>query len=44
MKIRLPHLTCLHPKCGYTWTPRQTDVRRCPKCSSANWDKPRKEA
>lgn len=30
-------LTCL--RCKHKWIPRQSDVRICPKCKSANWDK-----
>lgn len=41
MKVRLPRLKCL--KCGYEWTPRQTDIRICPNCKSARWDELRKE-
>jgi len=42
MKIRLPEkLKCL--RCGHTWIPRQEDVRICPRCKSALWDKPREE-
>jgi len=36
-KIKLPKkLKC--QKCLYEWTPRQTDVRICPKCKTAKWD------
>ena len=42
VKIKLPNpLTCL--RCGYVWTPRQVDVRICPKCKSAKWDIPKKK-
>jgi len=41
MKIKLPKLKC--NQCEYEWTPRQTDVRRCPNCGSIRWDKPKKE-
>lgn len=30
-------LTC--KRCGHTWLPRKEDVRRCPGCNSAFWDK-----
>jgi len=29
-------------RCGYRWYPRKREVRICPKCKSAYWDKPRK--
>jgi len=42
MKINLPKkLKCL--RCEHEWVPRQEDVRRCPKCNSPYWDKPKKE-
>jgi len=39
MKIKIPKITC--KRCGYTWAPRQTNVRRCPNCSSIDFDKPK---
>jgi Zn finger protein HypA/HybF involved in hydrogenase expression len=36
MKIMLPTLKC--QRCRHTWTPRQRDVRICPRCKSARWD------
>ena len=40
MKIKtLPLLRCL--RCGHAWTPRQQDVRICPSCKTALWDKPK---
>jgi len=41
MKIKIPKITC--KRCGHTWTPRIANVRRCPKCSSIDFDKPREE-
>lgn len=41
-RIRLKYLNCL--KCGHKWTPRTSDVRICPKCKSAYWDLPKKDA
>ena len=26
-------------RCGWRWLPRKRDVRRCPKCGSALWNK-----
>jgi len=26
-------------RCDYEWNPRKTDVRVCPKCHSAYWDR-----
>ena len=29
-------------RCGYSWWPRSTDApKRCPKCTSPYWDRPR---
>lgn len=41
MKIHIPTLTCL--RCGHKWTPRQSEVRLCPRCKSLLWDKPKGE-
>jgi len=41
MKIQLPKkLEC--KRCGHQWIPRTDDVRQCPKCKSAHWDKEKK--
>ncbi len=37
MKIRIRELKC--KRCGHKWTPRTDDVRQCPRCKSAYWDK-----
>jgi predicted Zn-ribbon and HTH transcriptional regulator len=39
--IELPTLTC--QRCGYTWTPRQKRVHRCPNsdCRSRKWNVPK---
>ena len=38
----LIEVTKLHcEKCGHDWVPRQEDVRICPKCKSARFDRPR---
>ncbi len=39
MEIKVPVLKC--KRCGHSWTPRQRDIRICPKCKSAHWDTPR---
>ena len=39
MKILQTVLKCL--RCGHSWVPRKTEVRMCPKCKSAWWDKPK---
>jgi len=39
MKVKVTKLKCL--RCGYGWIPKQEDVRQCPKCKSASWDKPK---
>lgn len=36
MRINIKQLEC--KKCGYKWTPRQSEIRQCPKCKSAWWD------
>jgi predicted Zn-ribbon and HTH transcriptional regulator len=32
-------------RCGHEWLPRETTdaPRVCPKCKSANWDRPKRE-
>ncbi|KKK62295.1 hypothetical protein LCGC14_3005730, partial [marine sediment metagenome] len=37
MKIKLTKLVC--KKCGHFWIPKVEEVRQCPKCKSAWWDK-----
>jgi DNA-directed RNA polymerase subunit RPC12/RpoP len=39
MKIKIQTLKCL--RCGHAWRPRSAEVRKCPKCNSPWWDKPR---
>lgn len=39
MKISMPTITCL--RCGWKWTPRKADVRKCPNCKSALFDVPK---
>ena len=41
MKIKINKLNC--KKCGYSWVPRKTDVRQCPKCKTAYWEVDREE-
>jgi len=36
-----PKLKCL--RCNHEWVPRREEVKRCPKCNSPYWDKPKKE-
>ena len=41
--ITLPKLICC--RCAYEWVPRKAEwPKRCPKCGTPYWDKPRKEA
>lgn len=40
--IKITELRCR--KCGHYWYPRTDEVRQCPKCKSAWWDKNGKEA
>jgi len=42
MKIKIEKLMC--KRCGYEWYPRKPEVRICPKCKSAYWDRTRKAA
>jgi len=37
MKVSVKKLRCR--RCEHRWIPRTTDVRQCPKCKSAYWDK-----
>lgn len=37
MIIKIQKLECL--RCSHKWTPRKNDIRLCPKCKSAYWDK-----
>jgi len=40
--VNIQQMNCL--RCGHIWTPRQAEVRICPKCKSPYWDRPRKES
>lgn len=37
MEIQLQKLEC--KRCSYTWIPRKTEIRICPKCKSPYWDR-----
>lgn len=37
MKIKQQRLNC--KRCDHKWTPRGKEVRQCPKCKTAYWDK-----
>ncbi len=39
MIIRIKKIKCKRKSCGHEWVPRQADVRICPKCKSALFDK-----
>jgi len=39
--VVIQKMNCL--RCGHTWTPRQAEIRICPKCKSPYWDRPRKQ-
>ena len=39
MRIEIDELKCL--RCGHEWIPRQKEIRICPRCKSALWDKPK---
>jgi len=38
-QVKVNKTRCL--RCGHEWVSRTTDVRRCPKCQSPYWDRPR---
>jgi len=38
-QVEINKIKCL--RCGHEWVARTTDVRRCPKCQSPYWNKPR---
>ena len=40
MIIEVKSLKC--KRCRHSWTPRQKEVRICPKCKSPYWDKDKK--
>ncbi len=37
MIIKITKLEC--KRCGHKWVPKKEEVRICPKCKSAWWDK-----
>jgi rubrerythrin len=37
----LPQAKCL--RCGHTWTLRTIHPKKCPKCKSPYWNKPRRQ-
>ncbi len=39
MKIKINLLKCV--RCNHTWAPRKVEVRLCPKCKTAYFDKPK---
>jgi predicted Zn-ribbon and HTH transcriptional regulator len=39
MKVELQIVNC--KRCGYSWTPRKTEVMTCPKCRSPYWNRER---
>ncbi len=36
-EVEIKELRC--KRCGHSWIPRQNEVRICPNCKSAWWDK-----
>lgn len=36
---KLPEIRCL--RCRHRWKPRTNEVRQCPKCKSAWFDRPK---
>jgi len=43
MQINLEKLKLECKRCGHRWIPKKEDVRQCPKCKTAYWDKERKK-
>jgi len=41
MNIKIQKLKCF--RCSHQWVPRKDDIRLCPKCKSAYWDKQKVE-
>lgn len=41
MKVKIKKIKCL--RCGHQWVPRKEEVRICPKCKSAWFNKSKKE-
>lgn len=37
MRVKVSQINC--KRCGHKWNPRKQDVRQCPKCKSAYWEK-----
>ena len=39
-------MKCPHANCGYEWTPRKENPKKCPNCQNPLWrsDKPKKMA
>lgn len=35
--VSMQTLRCV--KCGYTWYPRKTEIKTCPKCKRKDWEK-----
>jgi len=40
MKVNIPKFEC--KRCSHKWSPRQSEIRMCPKCKSPYWDTPKK--
>lgn len=40
MKIKIKKIRCL--QCGHLWIPRKEKIKKCPRCQSINFDKPKK--
>jgi Zn finger protein HypA/HybF involved in hydrogenase expression len=40
MKVKIKKLVCA--KCKKEWMPRTEDVRQCPRCKTAYWEKDRR--
>jgi Zn finger protein HypA/HybF involved in hydrogenase expression len=43
MKIKIDCLKISCERCGHNWIPRKKEIRICPKCKSAWFDKPKKD-
>jgi len=40
MKIKIKKIRCL--QCGHSWVPRKEEIKKCPRCQSMEFDKPKK--
>lgn len=41
MKIKIKKIRCL--QCSHQWIPRKEEIKKCPRCQSVWFDKPKKK-